>query len=75
MLGKLLAANCKGLTHVEFGSCEELTDAAVEALAEKCLVLPMKFLCCEEITDAAVEALAAGCPDLTHEFLWLCQAY
>ena len=50
---------------MSFGCCENLTDAAVVALAEGCnQLICVNFEGCENLTDAAVVALTEGCNQL-----------
>ncbi len=64
---QLLADNCPNLSSVDLSFyCEELTDAGLQALAQRCHGLSFIDLrYCGKITDAGLEALARGCPSLS----------
>ena len=51
---------------VDLGGCDEITDAAITALAANCKNLTtINLWSCDKITDAAITALAANCANLT----------
>ena len=65
---------CRGLTHANFYDCDQLTDAAVLALADKCRGLThANFRGCDNLTDAAVLELADKCRGLTHAEFYECR--
>jgi hypothetical protein len=71
---QLLAQGCPGLTSVNFGGCEELTDAGVLALVQGCPGLTsVNFGGCGNLTDEGVVALAQGCPGLTSVNFYGCK--
>ena len=64
--GGRLRSGCKQLTTLDLVFCNNITDAAVLAVASGCKQLTTLDLGnCSEITDAAVVAVASGCKQLT----------
>ncbi len=50
-----------------------MTDAGVQALADRCPSLEsVNLMCCSKVTDAGVQALAKYCPSLESANLWWC---
>ena len=50
-----------------------MTDAGVQALAERCPSLEsVNLMCCSKVTDAGVHPLAKRCPSLESVSLWWC---
>ena len=66
---------CSTLRRVDLSSCRSLTDAALGALAERCLnrLRELSFAA-TRVTDAGVAALVAGCPRLQRVDLADCSA-
>ena len=61
-------------TSVTMGGGQEVEDAHVMALADKCTGLThANFAGCENLTDAAVLALANKCHGLTHAIFYGCE--
>ena len=55
--------NCKLLTVVDLSWCNQVTDAAIEALAKNCTALTdVNLFGCPQITDAGIEVLSKNCP-------------
>jgi hypothetical protein len=56
---------CPQLQSLNIGSCYNITDAGIEALATGCpQLLSLNIGCCYNITDEGIKALATGCPQL-----------
>ena len=61
------------MTTINLRSCDNITDAAMTALAANCANLTTIDLSeCDNITDAAIAALAANCANLTTIDLYDC---
>jgi hypothetical protein len=59
-----ISEQCLQLSSVDY-RCYELTDASVEALAQRCPQLrSADFYKCDKLTDVSVQALAQHCPQL-----------
>jgi len=66
---------CSTLRRVDLSNCRSLTDAALGALAERCLNrLRELAFAATRVTDAGVAALVAGCPRLQRIDLGECSA-
>ena len=66
---------CSTLRRVDLSSCRSLTDAALGALAERCVNrLRELAFAATRVTDAGVAALVAGCPRLQRIDLADCSA-
>jgi len=66
---------CSTLRRVDLSSCRSLTDAALGALAERCLErLRELSFAATRVTDAGVAALVGGCPRLQRVDLADCSA-
>jgi len=66
---------CSTLRRVDLSNCRSLTDAALGALAERCLNrLRELAFAATRVTDAGVAALVAGCPRLQRIDLTDCSA-
>ena len=66
---------CSTLRRVDLSGCRSLTDAALAALAERCLGrLRELAFAATRVTDAGVSALVAGCPRLQRVDLADCPA-
>jgi len=66
---------CSTLRRVDLSNCRSLTDAALGALAERCLNrLREVAFAATRVTDAGVAALVAGCPRLQRVDLSECSS-
>ena len=67
-----LADKCRGLTHADFDSCDNLMDAAVLVLVGTCRGLTYltyaTFINCYELTDAAKATVREQHPNCTFGF-------